>query len=55
MKIIIFMSSLNVGGAERVATSLANYLSSKDIDIYLISFNNLNSSYPLNEKVKFII
>ena len=54
MKIIIFMSSLNVGGAERVATSLANYLSSKDIDIYLISFNNLNSSYPLNEKVKFI-
>lgn len=54
MKIAILMSSLTMGGAERVATSLANYLSDKE-EVYLISFDNQEPSYPVNKKVHLFL
>lgn len=43
-----------MGGAERVATSLASYLAGNDVDTYLVSFDSKESSYTLDEKVHFI-
>lgn len=54
MKIVILMSALTMGGAERVAISLANYLSEKE-EIYLISFDNQEPSYALNKKVHLFL
>ena len=48
------MSALTMGGAERVAISLANYLSEKE-EIYLISFDNQEPSYPLSKKVHLFL
>ena len=54
MKIVILMGSLTMGGAERVATSLASYLANSDVETYLVSFDSKPSSYTLDEKVHFI-
>ncbi len=54
MKIVVLMGSLTMGGAERVATTLSSYLSENGIETYLISFDERESSYTLNPKVKFI-
>ena len=54
MKVVILMGSLTMGGAERVATTLAAYLSEHNIETYLVSFDNKESSYKLNPKVNFI-
>lgn len=53
MKVVILMSSLTMGGAERVATTLANYLANNGEDVHLISFDNIKSSYPINSNVNF--
>lgn len=53
MKIIVFMSGLPIGGAERVAVSLCNFLAEKDIDTYLISFDDKNPAYSISDKVNF--
>ena len=54
MRIVILMGSLTMGGAERVATSLASYLANSDVETYLVSFDSKPSSYTLDEKVHFI-
>ncbi len=54
MKIAILMGTLHIGGAERVATTLASYLSNHNVDTYLISFANEESSYTLDSKINFI-
>lgn len=54
MKIAILMGTLQIGGAERVATTLASYLSNHNVDTYLISFANEESSYTLDSKINFI-
>lgn len=54
MKIVILMGSLTMGGAERVATTLASYLSKHDVDTYLISFDENESSYFIEPSVHFI-
>lgn len=43
-----------MGGAERVAISLSNFLALNDVDTFLMSFDNQNPSYPINERVNFI-
>lgn len=54
MKLVILMGSLTMGGAERVATTLASYLSEHNVKTYLISFDNKESSYTLDKRVNFI-
>ena len=54
MKVVILMGSLTMGGAERVATTLAAYLAEHCIETYLVSFDNKESSYVLSPKVNFI-
>lgn len=54
MKVVILMGSLTMGGAERVATTLASYLSEHRVETYLISFDNKESSYTLNKSVNFL-
>ncbi len=53
MKIIFIISSLGSGGAERVLTLIANYLSTKYY-IYIITFSNEDSFYKLNKNIKHI-
>ena len=51
MKIGFLLSDLNAGGAERAASSLANYFSSQGHKIEIITFKDIDSFYPLNENV----
>lgn len=51
MKIGFLLSDLNAGGAERAASSLANYFSSQGHEIEIITFKDIDSFYPLNENV----
>lgn len=54
MKIVILMGSLTMGGAERVATTLSSYLSKNNVETYLISFDENESSYFIEPSVHFI-
>lgn len=54
MKIVILMGALTMGGAERVATTLASYLSKHNVETYLISLDNKASSYKIDSTVHFI-
>lgn len=54
MKIVILMGSLTMGGAERVATTLASYLSKHNIETYLVSFDDKMSSYVIEDSIHFI-
>lgn len=54
-KIGIVMPSLGFGGAERVATSYANFVvNNTNNKVYIIKFDNEKSSYPLSDKVNVI-
>lgn len=52
MKIAIMMPSLCMCGAERVAITLANWLSKKGEEVYLISLSAKEESYEISKKVK---
>lgn len=53
-KIAFIIPSLNSGGAERVTSILANYLS-KDFDILIITFSSNNYlGYKLNSNISFL-
>jgi len=54
MKICITNGSLDVGGAERVASELANYYASQGHDVYMILIFNKKNFYDINESVKLI-
>jgi GalNAc-alpha-(1->4)-GalNAc-alpha-(1->3)-diNAcBac-PP-undecaprenol alpha-1,4-N-acetyl-D-galactosaminyltransferase len=53
-KIVLIISSLDTGGAERVLSELANYLVAKNYDITLIIFeeNQKKPFYFLDKKIK---
>ena len=51
MKIGFLINDLNAGGAERATASLANYFSQHGIDTEIITFKDIDSFYPLDEKV----
>lgn len=52
--IYIILYTLSLGGAERHASSIANYLSDKGFSVSIILLQNSIVSYPLNENVKVI-
>lgn len=52
MKVAIIIPSLQIGGAERVATELANWLTTKNIDVYLINMEIKTNNFKLDSKVK---
>lgn len=52
LKIVFVISSLCIGGAERVMTILANTLSKLGHDVTIISKDHSESFYPINEEVK---
>ena len=54
MKVIIFMGSLTMGGAERVAITLASYLANNNVCTYLVSFDKNEPSYKIDKNVNFI-
>jgi glycosyltransferase involved in cell wall biosynthesis len=56
MKIALFISSLQNGGAERVMSNMANYWSAKDFDIDLYTYDPPGTKpfYQLNQSVNYI-
>jgi GalNAc-alpha-(1->4)-GalNAc-alpha-(1->3)-diNAcBac-PP-undecaprenol alpha-1,4-N-acetyl-D-galactosaminyltransferase len=55
MKIMFVIHSLNkVGGAEKILTLMANYLVLKNYDISIVILSNLESTYKLDKRIKFI-
>lgn len=53
MKIVLFISHLGYGGAERVMSLMANYWAEQGHDVYLMTLagRDVPSSYPLHERV----
>lgn len=54
-KIVFYTMAMTNGGSERVLSNLANYLSEKQYDIYLICNINAESYYELSDKIHYII
>ena len=54
MKIGFLINDLNAGGAERATASLANYFSKKGIHTEIITFKDVDSFYPLDDKVNHL-
>ena len=53
-KIVIFLSMLGTGGAERVCITLANWIASNtESEVYLITFDKNKNIYEIDEKVHF--
>lgn len=53
MKILLFISKLYGGGAERVATTLLNHLC-ENHDVTVAIFNKSESTYPIDNRIKII-
>ena len=53
-KIVFYTMAMTKGGSERVLSNLANYLSKKQYDIYLICNINEKSYYELSDKIHYI-
>ncbi len=53
MKITFLVRSLELGGAERVTSSLANHFASLGNDVCVITIHNRKVFYPLNGNVKY--
>ena len=51
MKIGFLIKNLSSGGAERATVSLANYFALHSQDVEIITFNSVDSFYPLEESV----
>lgn len=54
MKIMFYYGSMNMGGAERVISSLANNFVERGDEVSIMVSDNQPSGYPLNQKVRFI-
>lgn len=54
MKVIITLPELEVGGAQRAATELANYLVHNNIDVYILLMFKREVYYTLDPKVTLI-
>ena len=56
MKLVLVISSLSSGGAERVMTDMANYWTKKGWQVTLVTFSGSNTAdfYQLEERVKRI-
>ena len=54
MRILFCIDSLTKGGAERVVSNLANYLSAKEHTVKIVTFLDSAPQYELDKKIKFI-
>lgn len=54
MKILLVIGALKSGGAERVMSNLANYLSELGDHVTLLSIHNAESVYEISNKVEFV-
>lgn len=54
MKLAFLFGSMNRGGAERVIASLANTYCARGDEIHIITLDNSESSYPLDERIRHI-
>lgn len=54
MKIFFVISSLTSGGAERVLTTLANYWTSKKMDVYIYTTSTQDVFYVLDENITLL-
>ena len=52
LKIALFISSLSGGGAERVASNLANYLSNNKFDVTILTMSDIEDTYTINHSIK---
>ena len=53
-KILVSVSQLTGGGAERVATVWANQLSESGYDVYMLVYGRSENEYPLNSNVNVV-
>ena len=53
-RILFIISTLGSGGAERVLSELANYFSSKGLNVYILLLSKDDISYEVNKNVKII-
>ncbi len=54
MKIVFFHSSMQAGGAERQISLFANYFAKNVEDTFIVTMDNQNSFYLLDDKIKHI-
>lgn len=53
MKVVIVITGMSFGGAERVTAYLSNYLVSQGIDVSILSLNKTEPAYPLAPAVHY--
>lgn len=54
MKILILITGMRVGGAERVAATMANTFTRRGHETSLVSMQNKPNPYPLDDQVRYI-
>ncbi|HEY5588075.1 MAG TPA: glycosyltransferase family 4 protein, partial [Candidatus Paceibacterota bacterium] len=54
INILFVISSLNLGGAQRVLSEMANYWASKGHNVSIVSFSDENTFYLLNKNISLI-
>lgn len=52
-KVLIILNDLKNGGVERVLSVLANYLSERGYDVYILAIASAEVSYPLSSDIKY--
>lgn len=55
MKILFFTPTIGIGGAERVTVNIANELSRRGHEIYIVTLWENEINYPLNDNITFSI
>lgn len=54
-KICFVIGSLKFGGAERVLSEIANYISDQGYEVYVVTFEKAKQEYKLQNKIKRIV
>lgn len=54
LRILFVVSSLGIGGAERVVSELANYFSDIENEVIIMLVSNNKTNYKINPKIKII-
>ena len=54
MKVTFVITSLGIGGAERVVSIIANYLCQRDVDVQIIAVYDHRVDYPVDDKIRYV-